>query len=88
MGLHVGAVDRDGATDPRLGGERFVDIQPDATPRPTVETIINGGRWAVFGGTVPPRAADQQDMENTADYPAVIDAAGTWLVVGQQWLDD
>jgi hypothetical protein len=34
MGLDVGAVDRNGAADPRLGGKRFVDILPDAAPGP------------------------------------------------------
>lgn len=88
MGLHVGAVDRNGAADPRLGGECFVNLLPDTTPGPAVEAVVHGGRWAVFGGTVPPRAAGPQDMQNTADHPAVVDAAGARLVVGQQWLDD
>jgi hypothetical protein len=88
MGFHVGAVDRDGTTDARLGGERFVDPLPDATPGPAIEAIVNGSGWTVFGGAVPPRAAGPQDMQNTADDPAVVDAAGARLVVGQQWLDD
>jgi hypothetical protein len=37
MGLHVGTVDRNGATDPRLCCKRFVDLLPDTTPGPAVD---------------------------------------------------
>lgn len=85
MGFHVGAVDRDGAANLSHGGQRLVDLLPDATPGPAV---LDGRQLNVFGGTIPPRAAGQQDVQNTADHSTIINAAGARLVVGQQWLDD
>ena len=55
MGLHIGAIDGNGAAQMTSRGQSIEHILPDAAPRPAVKTIVDRCIGAVFRGTFSPR---------------------------------
>jgi hypothetical protein len=55
--------------------------------RPTVETVVDRRRWTVFGRVVLPAAAALENMDDTADNPAVVHPTGAGLVRRKVRLD-
>jgi hypothetical protein len=87
MGLHISAVQRDGAADAALLDQGSIDALPDPAPRPAIEAVVDRGVGAVFDRAIAPAAARLQDVDDSADDAAVIDPASTRLITGQKRLD-
>jgi hypothetical protein len=75
----------------RVGAVRshqgFEQALPKATPRPSIEAVVDRRRGTVERRTVFPAAADFQDMHDPADDAPIIDATGARLIVRKQRLD-
>jgi hypothetical protein len=55
-----------------VAGKLPEQIFPNATPRPTHETVIDRRRWAILRRTIAPATAAFQHMHDAADDAAIV----------------
>jgi len=87
VGLDVAAIDLAGFRDPAFCRQRRQNARLDAPAAPPVRAIIDRRRGAVFGRAIRPEATAFENVNDTGDYPAIIDPPRFWLVPRQVGFD-
>ena len=87
LGFHVGRVHLRAFRDRAARGEHFQQVGPEPASAPSVQAVVDRGRWAVLGRAVAPTAAGLQNVDDTGNDAAIVNAAGTGLVRRQVRLD-
>jgi hypothetical protein len=87
VGLDVAAVDLTGLRDPAFLGQRRQDAGPDAPAAPPVPAVVDGRRWAIFGGAIGPTATAPEHVHDARDNAPVINSSRSGLVLRQVRLD-
>lgn len=72
MSLHGGAIDEDLSWRAAGTGQRMKETDPDALCGPADVTVVERLARPVIGRSVDPAPARFQDMDDSADHPAVI----------------
>ena len=60
---------------------------PKPALRPSVVTIVDRGRRAVFRRHVAPTASGLENVQNATDHATIIDARLTRLATRQMWIN-
>ena len=87
MSLDVGGIDGRGLRHRARHCQRLDQVHPEPAPRPAVEAVVDRRRRTVLDRAVTPAATSFENMDDARDHPAIVDATGSRLVLGNKPFD-